>query len=198
MAARLQACPGRTRYGTPVTAMWRWTAALVLTGAAACGGRALSDDEWGPGCAAAGGAGDGGGSRGGTTGLPRDGGVDASTGGFHFSLEGGVPWDALPIPDAGPVSSCLACIRENCRRPIDSCAQSEACILSVACAALGCPDPNNSLCAGPCSEPQPSGTLASAMALACVLEQCPQSCPTTSLGASDPIRLGSSGAGGAG
>ena len=176
--------------------MWRWTAALALTGVAACGGRALSDDSQVSGCSAAGGDEDGGGSQGGHAGLPRDGGVDGSSGGFHFSLEGGVPWDALPMPEAGPVSDCLSCVRENCRDSIDSCARSEACLVTVACAALGCPDPNNSLCPRQCSERDLSGTLASAMALACVIEQCGQSCPTTSLGASGPTGSGSSGAGG--
>ena len=201
-APRLQAWPDRTRYGRRVTRIWRWAAVLAFPCAAACGGRFLSDDSRLSGCSDAGrgAAEDGGASQGGRTGAPRDGGLDGSTGGFHFALEGGVPWDALPMPEAGPVSDCLACTRDNCGELIDSCAQNEACLVAAACVALRCTDPENPLCPRRCSEREPAATIASAMALACVIDQCQDSCDPRSLlgdaSAADRPRLGESGAGG--
>ncbi|MBN1608422.1 MAG: hypothetical protein JW940_17455 [Polyangiaceae bacterium] len=182
-----------------MTATWRWAATLALTCTATCGGRVLADDLPVSGCSAAGGgagAQEDGGASGGHTG--HDSGLDASTGGFQFALDGGLPWDALPMPEGGLVSDCLTCVRDNCRDPIDRCVRDEACLVAAACVALGCPDPNNSMCPRQCAERDLSATLESAMALACVLEQCQQSCPTMSLGAMGPTRLGSSGAGSGG
>jgi hypothetical protein len=181
--------------------MWRWAAVLAFTCAAACGGRLLPDDPRVSGCSAAGAGGarsEGDGAS--QAGRRTDGGVDASSGGFHFSLDGGVPWDALPLPEAGPVPDCLACARDNCGEVIDGCARSQACLVAAACAALRCPASESALCPSQCSERDPAATLASAMILACLLKQCPEACqPLSSLGgfsAPDRTPLGGSGAGG--
>jgi hypothetical protein len=180
--------------------MWRWVAVVAVTCTSACGGRLLAEDWHASGCSAAGGGAaaweDGGTSQGGS-GPDRDAGA---TGGFHFALDGGVPWDALPMPEAGSVSDCVRCARDACGDAIDACARSEACLIAAACGAMGCPDPENSLCPTQCSAREPAAVLASAMVLACLVEQCEQVCQSGSaLGdafGADGVRGDGSGAAG--
>ncbi|MBN1610853.1 MAG: hypothetical protein JW940_29750 [Polyangiaceae bacterium] len=161
---------------------WRRALTLVLVGAGACGGRAALEQSPGAGtpnaragASAAHEGGAGGAPPGQSTG-PKDAGSDALSGRWRHELEGGVPWDTLPMPEAGTDADCLACARDKCREVVDRCVQDEACLWGMTCAALDCGDTDAPVCPPRCREGNSSSILAGAAAAACLITQCEKSC----------------------
>ena len=188
-----------------MTATWRWAAVVALGGVAACGGRVLAEDGPESHATAAAGGGTAGGDEGGAPSwagashVRLDAGLDASSGRRRFALDGGIPWDALPMPEGGPASDCLGCAVDSCRKVIDICAEDEACLVGMICVALDCLETEDPACPTQCFEGQSDVPAAGAVAAACVIDHCEQSCrATTSLADASDARHHDSNRAGAG
>lgn len=171
----------RATIGSMANRRW-WVAGFGVAVATACGGDVGSQGS--PSGGRQGGAGSSsspetGGAPSvpaGSGGVPSDAGVDASwLADASLFWEGGVPWDALPLPDSGPVAECVGCARDQCAEPIDACVTDPACSRGLACAAVAC-ESNDTACYTACFEDDTTAIVAGTLAMACLLGQCGESC----------------------
>jgi hypothetical protein len=88
--------------------------------------------------------------------------------------DGGIPWDALPLADGGPVADCVICVRDHCRDQVDACAANTACRRGILCALLQC-QPTQYDCMFACFGDD-YGALTAAINVATCLPQCGSDC----------------------
>jgi hypothetical protein len=92
-----------------------------------------------------------------------------------LAWDGGVPWDALPVPDSGPIAECVGCAHDECAEPIDACVTSPQCARGLVCAGLTC-EAEDTECLTQCFQGDPMAVLAGTLAVACLLGQCGEAC----------------------
>ncbi len=89
--------------------------------------------------------------------------------------DGGIPWDALPLDDGGPVADCVACARNYCSAQIDACVATSICLGGILCAALQC-QPNQYDCMMACFGNDITALTAGINAATCLVTQCSLNC----------------------
>jgi hypothetical protein len=92
-----------------------------------------------------------------------------------LAWDGGVPWDALPVPDSGPVAECVGCARDECVEPIDACLANPECARGLVCAGLTC-EAEDAECLTQCFQGDSTAGLAGLAVVACLLGQCGEDC----------------------
>jgi hypothetical protein len=96
--------------------------------------------------------------------------------------DGGIPWDALPLPDGNPVVDCVLCARNYCSTQVDACVGTTACLGGIVCAVLSCQQGQIDCLLG-CFGNDVNALTAGINVATCMVNQCGLTCVTAFGGA---------------